>query len=77
MSPDTEAFCIVLMLVCDVRFVMLMLGMMFPLELSQALNPCLWHGSALLHLPAAQILGLPGALSPGPLGVTSQYPLYC
>ena len=42
------------------------------LEYRQALNPCLWHGSASLHLPAAQILGLPGAPTPGPLGVTSQ-----
>ena len=40
----------------------------------QAKNPCLRHGSALLHLPPVQILGLLGALPPGPLGL---HPIYC
>ena len=47
------------------------------LYIIQALNPCLWHSSALLHLPAAWIPSLLGAPPPGPLGVTSQYPLHC
>ena len=37
-----------------------------------SLESMLWHGSALLHLPAAWILSLLGALPPGPLGVTSK-----
>ena len=33
--------------------------------------------TSLKLVPSARILGLPGAPPPGPLGVTSQYPLHC
>ena len=38
---------------------------------TQALNPCRQRGSALLHLPAAQILGLPGPPDPWGLHLKS------
>ena len=40
-------------------------------------TPLLKKGTSLEPMPLAQILSLLGALPPGPLGVTSQYPLHC